>query len=118
MYGLPEDIDLNFLMGKRLIQICISTHQIIMRFDDDITISVESAIKLFDDKGDVHLYEDNRSINQDLLMLLENSISDVISNKTGTLILHFDNGNKVELNDDSAKYESYQIVGDGQTIVV
>jgi hypothetical protein len=45
MYGLPENIDLNFLKDKKLIQICICQHQVIMIFDDDISILIESVFK-------------------------------------------------------------------------
>ena len=117
MYGLPKNIDLDFLKGKRLVQICISSNQVIMRFDDDISISIESVIKLYKGK-EVWSYEVNTSINTDFINLLGNLIVDYTHYESGTLVLYFDHGSKIELNDDSENYESYQIIGNGQTIIV
>ena len=118
MYGLPENIDLDFLKDKKLIQICISSHQIIMRFDEDTSISIESVIKLLNNNGESHIYCDASSINKDFLGLLGSSIVNVMCYATGTLILLFGNGSKVELTDDSIKYESYQILRNGEIVLV
>lgn len=118
MYGLPENINLDFLKDKTLIQICISSHQIIMRFDEDISISIESLIKLLKNNGENYVYDDFTSINKDFLALLGNSIVNVISHEAGTLSLIFGNGSKVELTDDNIKYESYHIVRSGKVVVI
>lgn len=118
MYGLPENVDLNFLKAKRLIQICISAHQIIFGFDEDISISIESPIKLISGIGESYLYDDVSSINKDFIGLLESSVVDVIPYVTGTLVLLFSSGSKIELVDDSIQYESYQIFRGGKIVVV
>lgn len=118
MYGLPKNIDLNFLKGIQLIQICISFNHVIMRFDNDVTISVESVFKLFTDEGEVRFHSENISINTDFINLLGETIIGLEAYESGTLVLYFENGSKVELYDDSKKYESYEIRGNGRTITV
>ena len=118
MYGLPENVDLSFLQGKRLIQICIGSHQIILRFDEDISISIESPIKLLSRNGEHYIYDQASSINKDFIELLESSVVNVIPYTTGTLRLVFGNGSEIELTDDSIQYESYQIFRDGKIVVV
>jgi len=91
-----------------------------MRFDEDISISIsiESLIKLLNNNGENYVYDDFTSINKDFLALLGNSIVNIICHATGTLTLIFGNGSKVELTDDSIKYESYQIVRGREVVVV
>lgn len=42
MYGLPADINLEFLVGRELIQVAVGLHEIVLVFDDNVSISIES----------------------------------------------------------------------------
>ena len=41
MYGLPDDFDGGFLLGQRLIQIRVTQNQIVLQFEEDVTITLE-----------------------------------------------------------------------------
>jgi hypothetical protein len=41
MYGLKKTIDLGFLMGREVGQVAIGTYQVVLGFDEDVTIAVE-----------------------------------------------------------------------------
>jgi hypothetical protein len=44
VYGLPDETDLTFFIGTELQQVCIGRHEVILRFGDDLSITVESDI--------------------------------------------------------------------------
>ena len=41
MYGLNPEINLSFLVGRELLQVCIGIHQVQLHFDKDVSISIE-----------------------------------------------------------------------------
>jgi len=67
MHGLPKNIDLDFLKEKKLEQVCISSHQIILKFDEDISISIESVIKFFSSNGEEFLIDDLSEVTKEFL---------------------------------------------------
>src|SRR5207237_8419413 len=46
MYGLPSNTDLSFLVGRQLAQLCLGQYQAQLRFDGDVTISLEGEFSL------------------------------------------------------------------------
>ena len=118
MHKLDKNVDLSFLKEKTLLQVCVGLNILILRFDDDIAISVESMIKLFSNNGEIYQYENFIYIDKEFLGLLGKSIVSVTPDKLGTLTLIFEDESKIEIIDDSDKYESYQITGNRQTIIV
>jgi hypothetical protein len=118
MFGLNDSEDYNFLKLKRLIQICISQYQVILRFDDDISISVESAIRYKNRQGNYYTYEDNKLIGSDFISLIGNKIHSIDCENSNILKLSFDTKEVIELINDSEAYESFNIFVDGKTIVI
>ena len=51
MYGVPADLDLSFLHGAELLQVCLGTHQIQFRFHPVGEIAVEGKWELIDSSG-------------------------------------------------------------------
>lgn len=42
MYGLDRSVDLSFFVGRRLTQVSIGANELILRFDDEAAVTVES----------------------------------------------------------------------------
>ena len=51
MYGVPADLDLSFLHGAELIQICLGQYQLQFHFHPEGSISVEGGWELIDSAG-------------------------------------------------------------------
>ena|SRR6266480_5741145 len=118
MYGLPKDLDLSFLHGKELLQVCIGMHQVILNLEDQVTISVESEYAHRAKNGEAIRYKDCRLSASMLCSLLGFSIITASGKPDGTLTLRFSNEELLEIFDDSKEFESYQIKQGPRLIVV
>ncbi|HWA94406.1 MAG TPA: DUF6188 family protein [Terracidiphilus sp.] len=120
MYGLNEDVDLEFLDGRELIQLCVGVHQLIFNFDELVTISVEGKFSYFDSDHEAVLQptpQTSTSIAR-TAALLGSSIKKYTSAADGTLILEFSNQHRLTLFDSDPRFEAYTIKSPGRTIVV
>lgn len=118
MYGLPEDIDLTFLHGKELLQVCIGLNEVILNFHGQVSITVESEFTHMARTGEVTRFQDCRSSALALASFLGISLSTVKGAADGTLTLCFSNEEILEVYDDSKEFESYQIRIGSRLIVV
>jgi Family of unknown function (DUF6188) len=120
LYGLSKDIDLSFLVGRQVEQVAISAYQVQFRFDEDVTISVESHFRYFDgqqewiwkpEPGAAHAAGRTAS-------LLTATIERFEVQENSALFLVFSNGHRLSIFDSSKEYQSYDITRPGQTIIV
>jgi hypothetical protein len=117
MYGL-KNVDLTFLEGRQLIQIAIGIHQVIFAFDDELTISVERKFRYSSQNQSSEWHPGAKEIAARTVELLGATVENVKGQEDGTLRLEFSNGDYLLFTDDTKEYESYQITGRGETIVV
>ena len=116
MFGLPDDFDGSFLVGRSLLQVCIGLHEVIFRFDEDVEITVEGEFKVaVGDEGQV--FGSPVEGGAASLVLLQDTVSDAQGATNGTLTLTFPSG-MLEIYDTSSHYESYQVRNGGQLYVV
>ncbi|MCL2329727.1 MAG: DUF6188 family protein [Phycisphaerae bacterium] len=118
MYGLPQGINLEFFHGKTLIQVCFGACDLILHFDDSVSITVTSSLGCVDSSGNTQQYTDFQQSAPAVLSLLNQSVSSAQGDDTGTLTLTFSNGEKLAIYDDSKIYESYIINNQGKIIIV
>jgi hypothetical protein len=109
MYGLPDDIDLSFLEGATLLQVCLGENEVILRFDPDLSITIESTFRARTPARQGALFRDPRSAAAVLVELISDVITKAHGRTDGTLRLSFSRGGVLEIYDDSKQYESYQI---------
>lgn len=109
MYGLPSDIDLGFMVGSTLLQVCIGQNEVILRFDMEISVTIESRFLVRDPHGHEDVFESAPRAAGSLVNLLSDSVTDVLGHTDGTLRLSFAKGGVLEVYDSSKDYESYQI---------
>lgn len=119
MYGLPENIDLSFFHGKVLQQVCIGYNEAILRFGDDVSITIETDIGHKSSAGEITaLYKTIIPSAPMLASFMHSSIVKASAILPGTLALEFSNGEVLEVYDTSSQYESYIIKYGDKTIVV
>ena len=60
MYGLSDDVNLSFLVGRELQQICVGLYQVQLNFDENTWVHMESALRVTTPTGEEILIEDLR----------------------------------------------------------
>jgi Family of unknown function (DUF6188) len=120
MYGLRGDVDLSFLTGREVIQICVGVYQVQFGFDEDVRISVQGQFNYFDGDADwIWRPEPGASeVAARTVTLLGSTIESFHGHEDGTLKLTFSTGQRLTILDNSKEYESYDITRPGHTIVV
>jgi hypothetical protein len=118
MYGLQIGVDLSFFVGTALSQVCIGANELILNFDSDISVTVESRIALTSPGTATEQFDNLRASAALLVGLLELQVATVEARPEGTLRLQFKTGHILDLYDTSETYESYQIRHGSDVIVV
>lgn len=109
MYGLPKNIDLSFLKGRRLDQICIGEHQVQFNFDERIRIYVHNSFDYTDADGIATSVQRAPAAAVIVNKLLGKQTSQINSHEDGTLEITFNAGEKLMFYDDNTAYECYEI---------
>jgi hypothetical protein len=111
MYGVPADLDLSFLHGALLIQICLGQDQVQFHFHPVGSISVEGTWELLDAAG---MWMDGRTnggerppCRSDRLLGARVVGTEVCA--PSWFALRFEGGEVLRVFDDSKQYESFSI---------
>ena len=118
MYGLDKELNLQFLKGRELLQLCISLCQVIMKFSEELNISIECDLRITDENGKIVELFDISESSQYLFCLIGSDIVDAIKSGTGDLTLKFSNGYQLALIDSNESTESFTITTPEQEIIV
>jgi hypothetical protein len=109
MYKLDSSTNLSPLIGKELIQVCIGLYQVILRFTEELSITVQ-CLYYFNREGETFEGSgEDPSISKNLVFLLGNSIESAQIQEDNKLIINFSNNCRLTLVDDSESYESFII---------
>jgi hypothetical protein len=116
MYGLPEGFDGSFFNGRKLELVCFTENQVLLHFDQDVTVIILSS---FDYKIDDQMWsvDDPPGEMSSLMRLLGLRIASAVGARDGTLVLEFEDGSQVTCYDTSPSYESYHIQN-GPTVII
>lgn len=111
MYSVPQNLNLDFLHGAELIQVCLGLHQLQFHFYPAGSISVEGGWELRDHAGE---RIDGRVDRPDrppymLHRLLGNRVAGYEVFAPEWFAIRFDSGAVLRVFDDSTQYESFQI---------
>ena len=117
MFGLPVGVDLTFLLGAALIQVCIGENEVVLNFDSDVSIMCASTVRYTRVGGAAESLDDARDAGKVLVELLSAVIEGASGSTDGTLLLRWSSGGQVELLDSWKEYESYT-VRHGETMIV
>jgi hypothetical protein len=118
MYGLNKELDLTFLQDRELIQVAIGVYQVVFKFDEQVSISVEGQFDYISKVGSSEWQPGAARVAADTVSLLGTKVTGVLGQEDGTLQLTFSTGDRLVIRDVSTKYESYEISRGGETIIV
>ena len=108
MYGLSLQTNLGFLLNRELQQVCVGRHQIILRFDADICITLECEYSLDGVPAEA----------ASLFPLLGEKVASLNNSGNGSLAISFSNGCELLIVDSNQGYESYAITAPNIHIIV
>ncbi len=114
----PAEGELNFLLGLPLFQVCMGANEVILNFDDDVSITVEATISFRDTSGNETTYSNLPSAAPALVKLLSSNIDWLSMEGNGTLSLRFVTGSTLVIHNDSEMFESYHVKRAGEVYVV
>lgn len=117
MYGFPPDVDLSFLEGAVLVQVCVGENEIILNLEPNISIMATSTV-LVEREGQRDTCDDARTAGIALLPLLGASVVTVIGSADGTLDVSWSRGIRTRILDSWQDFESYTIRHGARVYVV
>jgi len=115
MYGVPNEDDVQFLLGRTLQQVRFGQYEIVLLFDNEVTITIQCSysVEANPDSGSPHVSSHVES----LVRLLGTKIIAVRRHDASTMILTFQNA-KLSIRENDAPYESFVITAPCGTFVV
>jgi Family of unknown function (DUF6188) len=117
MYGLPEDLDLSFFVGKRLDTIAFAEFVIHFNFEGNVSVTLESSFqhqrRLDVEKNWFGVQQSLPVAHSGLMQLVGRSVVSAVGDKEGTLTLSFDDGQVLCFFEHRSPSESYEFT-DGE----
>ena len=117
MYGLPEDVNLDFFLGATLIQVCVGENEVILNFHPEISVMIAGSVGVTGPDSTQRVLDDARAAGAAILGVLGASVSKVSGTPDGTLRLSCSDGTVLEIYDSWEEFESYT-VHHGETVIV
>jgi len=108
MYGVPDTLELPFLLDAELSQLCIGETHIQFNFSPNGSIGVEGDWELLDSSGEVI----EESCSGPLVLtqkLIGKCVTDYIIDAPKSVSILFENGFTLIIFDSSEQYESFTI---------
>jgi Family of unknown function (DUF6188) len=107
MYKLPTDLELSFVTGAQLLQVCVGQNEVIVNFDRNIRITILSEIEV---SVAAPAESNTRSARiAALLDLLGAQVVHAAITAAGALVVRFESGTTLEVLEDNECYESFWI---------
>ena len=108
MYGIPKDLNLDFLLGATLTQIAIGEYQIQFNFSPEGSFGVEGNWELKDKKGNVLDSSASPPFGQVQSLLGQNVKASMVA-PPKSLTITFESGQALTIYDSSEQFESFTI---------
>ena len=109
MQGPPLDIDLSFFTGRTLIQVCFGAHDLILTFDEHVSISIESSVGWRSADQAPNVFKELKDVAPVVLKLLNAPVLSATTDGDRSLSLEFAEGNTLYIYNSNQHYESYNI---------
>lgn len=117
MFGLPEDVDLSFLVHATLLQVCLGESETIMNLEPGISMMIASVMVLEIAGEERREFDSTLDCARFLVPLLGQSIVGVDGQPDGRLTLDWSGDVRLEILDSYEEFESYTI-RQGNTLIV
>jgi hypothetical protein len=118
MYGLPANFNAELFQGKTLLQVCIGAHELILNFDEGLSVTITSSVEFKRSDGSSQYCDDFCASASTVSSLVNKKVITAEAEAPRALKLKFENGEGLSIVDDSKEFESYTINYRGKTIVV
>ena len=118
MYGIPVGETFAFIEGRVLEQLCFGRHELILNFDDGLSITVEGALGITLAGAGESVVDDAVDIASVLVGLISDRVAAIEVNDPRSFSMGFAQGLMVRLIDSSDRYESFQVRHGDRLIVV
>ena len=113
MYGVPDDEEMQFLVGQQVQQVCLGINEFILHFDKDASINVTGDAAMFygldEDQG--RSSGDRPMIAAALTTLLDVPVTSVAKISREEIVIGFQNGARLALLDTDEHYECFTVNG-------
>lgn len=111
MYGFPNDLNLDDIIGTQIEQICLGRFDVQFRFGTERTICSQALVEVFRDDALISAWKPEESIwsNASFQMLLEPETEAYAVLHERLLEIRLKGGLKLHLHDSSSQFESVQI---------
>ena len=113
MHGLPDNVDLDFLLARQLTQVAVGQFEVQLNFDEGVSIAVFGELERAG-----HRYAPGAATGQMLLDLLGRSVRAARGVAARHVQLDFDDGTTLLVRESDEPFESYTITGPDASIVV
>ena len=112
MYGVPADLDLAFLRGAELVQVCLGSFQVQFHFHPTGSILVGGGWELVDGAGERldQSYDTPARPPYQLHRLIGRVVAGIEVSAPAWFALRFDDGTVLRVFDDMEGHESFQIL--------
>jgi hypothetical protein len=117
MYGLDKGVDLDFLLGRELSQVCVGPYVVNLSFDEDTCISLGCDCQVIPPLADPVPAASLPAVTN-FLSLIGAKITSASSIGNGDLAVGFTGGVTVMIYDSEKHYESYNITARTHHIIV
>ena len=119
MYRVPPDLDLRFCIAQPLNQIALGKYDVQFNFDSGVTILLRSEAEVLHNNSIVATWAETTGWSSLAFMsLLNQSATHAYVPNERTIELQFPEDNVLRLYDNSDQFESMQIFGRDQKLVV
>jgi Family of unknown function (DUF6188) len=118
VYGVPDSPEWSFLVGREVLQICVGLHQVILRFDGEVSMDIECEFDHSGATAKVPFGATLPSKAAGLVSLLGSKVASVASESGKTLAIVFTNKEILKIHDSNEIYESFQVTSPDKEIIV
>ena len=118
MYPLSKDVDLSFLIGIELSQVCVGKNEVILHFDPEARLTILSDFAVSEPGAGSIRYGETTIGGVALFRLLHDVVVQAKATEKGGLLLQFRSGASLEALETSEQYESFWIEDANHRIIV
>ncbi len=108
MYRIPDNLDLSPVVGESTTQVRVGQFDVQLEFGP-VTFAIQSPINLFRGEQPVARWEPGRWLDPGFYDIMNSEVRRCVAVSDRRIVLDFDNGISMHLEDDSDQYECMQI---------
>lgn len=118
MYDLPQNVSLDFLVGRELELVCFGAYVVTLHFSGGPQIQIEGGFE-HGSAADREIVRGAFPLSESQLMrLITHRVTTIEARPNGTLTLVFSNDDRLTIDGNVGPYESYQVSAPDRELLV